>query len=179
MDEPPAVETEARTGVDASGQRLKSEPDPAVVEVMEKVRRLWFIPLAIGILVTVLGGLIMYWNLHPTGFSAWTYCMGLPVLLLGVAITAWGAASRTSRWIFVHVEQKPGESPRRIVFGFPLPLRLTAWALRTFGQYIPELEKTAADEIIVALDETTSSQAPLVVNVDEGDDGNKVQVYIG
>jgi hypothetical protein len=56
---------------------------------------------------------------------------------------------------------------------------LAAWFLRTFGRYIPNLEKTAADEILVALEQTTSSDSPLVVNVDEGDDGEKVQVYIG
>jgi len=155
------------------------EPDPDVQRVADKGRRLWFIPLTIGILLTVLGGFIMYWNIHPTGFSAWTYCLGLPVLLLGVLITALGAASRTARWLFLHVEQKPGERPQRIVFGFPLPLHFTAWAIRTFGGSIPELKKTSADEILVALEQSTSSNAPLVVNVDEGEDGEKVQVYIG
>jgi hypothetical protein len=160
-------------------EKPRREPDPEIKRVAEKGRRLWFIPLAAGIVLMVLGGFIMYWNIHPTGFSAWFYCLGLPALLLGVAVTALGAASRTSRWIFVHVEQKPGEHPQRIVLGFPLPLRLTAWFLRTFRNHIPELEKTSADEILVALDETTSTDAPLVVNVDEGDDGEKVQVYIG
>jgi hypothetical protein len=160
-------------------EKPRRDPDPEIKRVAEKGRRLWYIPLAAGILLTVLGGFIMYWNIHPTGFSAWFYCLGLPVLLLGVAVTALSAASRTSRWIFLHVEQKPGEHPQRIVLGFPLPLRLTAWFLRVFRNRIPNLEKTSADELLMALEETTSTDAPLVVNVDEGDDGEKVQVYIG
>jgi len=159
--------------------RPRPESDAALHAVVEKGRRLWFIPLGIGVALTVLGGLIMYWTLHPTGFSAWSYCLGLPVLLLGVAIMALGAASRTSRWIFLHVEQRPGESPRRFVMGFPLPLRFAAWALRNFGQYITNLDRTSADEVIMALEQTTSAGAPLVVNVNEEENGEKVQIYIG
>ncbi len=162
-----------------AGPKPKPEPDPVIRRVAEKGRSLWFIPLVAGIVLTILGGLIMYWTLQPSGFNAWSYCLGLPVLLLGVIVTALGVGSRTARWIFVHVEQKPGERPQRIVLGFPLPLGLTAWFLRTFGRYIPELKKTAADEILVALGQSTSSDSPLVVDVDEGDDGEKVQVYIG
>jgi len=160
-------------------EKPRPEPDAGIKRVAEKGRRLWYIPLTVGIVLMVLGGFIMYWNIHPSGLSLWFYCLGLPVVLLGVAITTLGSASRTSRWIFLHVEQKPGERPQRIVLGFPLPLRLTAWFLRTFRNYIPDLERTSADEILVALEESTSTDSPLVVNVDEGDDGEKVQVYIG
>jgi hypothetical protein len=176
---PAASKSAAAPAPEVVDEKPRREPDPEITRVAEKGRRLWYVPLAAGIVLMVLGGFIMYGTIHPTGFSAWFYCLGLPVLLLGVAVTAVGAASRTSRWIFLHVEQKPGERPQRIVFGFPLPLRLTAWFLRTFRSYIPDLERTSADEILVALEETTSTDAPLVVNVDEGDDGEKVQVYIG
>jgi hypothetical protein len=180
-DEATVIQPEAgpRSGPGPGGEKPGPAADPAIKQVAEKGRRLWFIPLGIGILVTVLGGLIIYWNLHPTGFNAWTYCLGLPVLLLGVAITALGAASRTARWIFLHVEHKPGEHPQRVILGFPLPLRFTAWVLRSFGQHIPNLNQTSADELILALEQTTSAETPLVVNVDEGEEGEKVQVYIG
>ncbi len=56
--------------------------------------------------------------------------------------------SRKARWIFVDVHQKPGEKPARIFLGFPLPLKLAAWFLRTFGHYIPDLKKTNVDEVI-------------------------------
>ncbi len=167
------------SSAETSSEQPEARPDPSIQQVAEKGRRLWFIPFAAGIIIILLGGLLLYWNIHPTGTSAWAYCLGLPVLLLGVLITALGAASQNARWLFVHVRQKPGEHPQRILLGFPLPLGLTAWFLRTFGRYIPSLEKTAVDEMIMALEKTTSSKAPLVVNVDEGDDGEKVQVYIG
>jgi hypothetical protein len=152
--------------------------DPSIRQVAEKVRRLWIIPFGVGVGITYLGGMIMYWNIHPTGVSAWTYCLGLPVLLLGVALMALGTASRTARWLFVHIRGKPGEHPR-IMLGFPLPLGLAAWILRTLGHYIPNIEKTAVDEMIVALEQSTSSASPLIVNVDEGENGEKVQVFLG
>jgi len=158
----------------------RTAADPAIQHGVEIIRRLWlFIPLAIGILVTVLGGWIMYANLHPSSFNAWFYCLGLPVTLVGVAIMAAASASQAARWIYLRVEQKPGEYPRYIVLGFPLPLRLAAWILRTFGRYIPNLDRSTVDEIFDVLDRTTSSDAPLMVNVDEGDGGNRVQVYLG
>lgn len=155
-----------------------SEPD--VQRGVEITRRLWlFIPLVIGVLVTTLGGWIMYVNLHPSAFNAWFYCLGLPLVLVGVAIMAAGSASQTARWVYLRVEQKPGERPRYIVLGFPLPLGLAAWFLRNFGHYIPNMDQNTVDEIFMALDQTASLDSPLVVNVDEGDGGNRVQVYLG
>lgn len=157
-----------------------SVSDPAIQRGVEITHRLWlFIPLAIGILVTVLGGWIMYANMHPSSFNAWFYCLGLPVVLLGVAIMVAGSASQTGRWIYLRVEQKPGEHPQHIVLGFPLPLGLAAWILRNFGHFIPNMDRATVDDIFMALDRTTSSDSPLVVNVDEGDGGNRVQVYLG
>ena len=77
------------------------------------------------------------------------------------------------------VHQKPGKTPSRIFLGFPLPLKLAAWFLRTFGHYIPKLGKTNVDEVIQVVEAGFSGEEPLVVNVDEGEEGERVQVYIG
>ncbi|MDP2993583.1 MAG: hypothetical protein Q8N46_00510, partial [Anaerolineales bacterium] len=87
--------------------------------------------------------------------------------------------SRKARWIFVDVHQKPGEKPARIFLGFPLPLKPAAWFLRTFGHHIPDLEKTNVDDVIQVIEAGFTGEEPLVVNVDEGDEGERVQVYIG
>ncbi|MGD0612113.1 MAG: hypothetical protein ABSB41_11420 [Anaerolineales bacterium] len=175
-----APHPEQDPGQAESGARPGPFPDPAVQRGVEITRRLWlFIPLATGTLVTVLGGWIMYANMHPSSFNAWFYCLGLPVVLVGVALMACGSASQTARWIYLRVEQKPGERPRHIALGFPLPLGLAAWILRNFGHYIPNMDQFTVDEVFVALGQTTSSDSPLVVNVDEGAGGDRVQVYLG
>lgn len=155
-----------------------SEPDPGLAATAEKARSLWRIPLYIGIGLIVLSAILMYVAMRTSGYNFWFYCLWLP-FLMGVAIMALGAASRTMRWLFVRVEQKPGNRPQKIVFGFPLPLHLAGWFLRNFGHKIPDLEKTNVDDIIQVLDATGSSNAPLVVNVEDDEDGERVQVFIG
>ena len=152
--------------------------DAGLAATAARTRRLWQIPLWVGVGVTVLGGALMYWAMQAAGFGFWFYCAWLP-FLLGVAAIALAVGSRRSRWLFVKVEQKPGDKPGRFVFGFPLPLRLAAWFLRNFGHHIRDLDRTNVDEILVALNATTSSDAPLIVNVDEGENGERVQVFIG
>ena len=54
-----------------------------------------------------------------------------------------------------------------------------AWFLRTFGRYIPQLDQTSLDEIILAIGETTSPETPIYVQVDDDEDGDQVEIYIG
>jgi len=162
-----------------AAEKSSLEADPKIARIKDIVRRLWLIPLGLGVAVTILGGWIMYANMHPASISGWFYCLGLPVLLLGVAVIAAAVGTRKARWIFVDVHQKPGEKPQRIFLGFPLPLKFTAWFLRHFGHKIPNLEKTNMDEIIQVIETGFTGEEPLIVNVDEGDEGERVQIYIG
>ena len=52
-------------------------------------------------------------------------------------------------------------------------------ALRTFGSRIPGMEGIALDEVIMALGESATPDVPLYIEVDQGDNGEKVEVYIG
>jgi hypothetical protein len=157
-------------------ERPVSEPDPEISKTVEKARRLWMVPLWIGVIITTFGGWVMYKNIHPTDISAWFYCLGMPIFILGVFVIVLGWSSKNARWIFVSVKQKPGDFPKRILIGFPLPLTLTSWFLRNFGHKIQGLGKVPVDQILKAIQH---SNDPMVVNVDEGDDGEKVFVYIG
>jgi hypothetical protein len=51
--------------------------------------------------------------------------------------------------------------------------------VRTFGRFIPQLDRAGLDEMILALGQTTSKENPFYVEVNEGDTGERVQVYIG
>jgi hypothetical protein len=141
-------------------------------------RRWWLIPMWVGVAITVAGGLLMFLAYQTSGFGFWFGCAWLP-FLMGVGVMALAWSSRTSRWLHLRIQQKPGERPQTILLSFPLPLRFTAWALRTFGGYIPQLNKTGIDEMILALGKTTGPDNPFYIEVDEGEDGEKVQIYIG
>ena len=71
-----------------------------------------------------------------SGFGFWFLCAWFP-FLLGVLIVTLGAISKTSRWIYVNVEQKPGESPHRIVFAFPDSLGIAALGHTKFRAQYP------------------------------------------
>jgi len=152
--------------------------DPRIERIKSTVHRLWQIPLWIGIGIIVLSALGMYAILRGTGMNFWFYFLLLP-LLLGVVLTAMAVGSRQARWLFVDVQQKSGQRPKRIFLGFPLPLKFTAWFLRSFGSMIPNLRKTNVDEVIQVIETGFTGPEPLIVNVDDGQDGERVRVYIG
>lgn len=66
----------------------------------------------------------------------------------------------------------------RIALSFPIPLGLTAWFLRTFGKWIPNLEQSGIDEIILALEDDNSPDGPVYIEVNGGE-GERVRIYIG
>jgi hypothetical protein len=189
-EQAPTVESSSEPAPPVSGapdeETITVEPaekpglgaDPRLEQLKNTVRRFWQIPLWVGILIIILSAFGMYAVLNAAGMNFWFYFLLLP-LLLGVAVAALAAGSRRARWLFVDVRQKPGQRPGRIFLGFPLPLRLTAWFLRTFGPLFPDLRKTNVDEIIQIIETGFTGDEPLIVNVDEGGEGERVKVFIG
>lgn len=144
---------------------------------VEKLRLYWMIPLWIGAGITMLGGAFMYWALQAAGISFWLFLASLP-FFLGVLVMALARQSRDGHWLHLHIEQKPGEWPHQISFSLPLPLRLTAWFLRNFGDRIPSLKGTALDEVILALGSTTTVENPIYMEINDDKDGERVLILI-
>jgi hypothetical protein len=143
-------------------------------------KRWWTLPFAIGIGIISLSGLLMLSAIQASGYGFWFFCLWAP-FMAGVAAMALAWASRTSRWLHlrVHTGHADAEWPRKISVSFPIPMRLTAWLLRTFGPSVPQLRNTALDELILALNDNTSESRPLYVDVTDGDKGERMQVFIG
>jgi hypothetical protein len=177
---PPAdkASTEPEVTVEEPTHDTKAPPIPSEFDAeTRKWRSWWWIPLTIGVSITVVSGLLMFLAFQSSGFGFWFACLWIP-LLLGVVIMSLAAASRTTRWLHVRVHQEPGEWPRTIAISLPIPIRFTAWLLRIFKPYIHGMDKTSLDEVILALEKTSPDQ-PFYVKVDEGESGEKVEVYIG
>ena len=193
LDQSPAEEVVEVLQVSASetpgpdaqpkSERSGLEVDPRIAQVKSTAQRLWQIPLWIGIGITVLSAMGMYFILRGPGMNFWFFFMVLP-LLLGVGITGAAVGSHKARWIFVDVHQKPGDHPQRIFLGFPLPLKFAAWVMRTFRHWIPDLDREMdknninIDEIVDMFEKGMGSES-IVVNVDDDEDGDKVKVFIG
>lgn len=171
VDEPVGGGPDPETNVPpVEAQRIPPE--------LRRWRNFWMIPLWIGVVITVLGALLLNSILQASGVSFWFFCGSIPFLFgLLVLVVAWW--SRTARWLHLRIDQKPGDKPQRIALSFPLPIALTTWILRTFGDRIPGLQKSSVDEVLMAVGKTTNPDNPLFIDVNEGEDGERVRIYIG
>jgi len=172
------IEPEAGTGsdFDADGDVHQSSGQE-FEEVKARARRFAAIPLGIGVVFTVLASYWLFVLVQNANYGFWFACAWFP-LLLGILLVALSTGGMNARWLYVNVEQAPGERPQRITFGFPVPLGLLGWVLRNFGHYARGMDRQRVDDILRLLS-TTDMRDPLIVNVDEGDHGERVQVYIG
>jgi hypothetical protein len=162
-----------------SGSAESDTSAPEFEEVKARARRWAMIPLWIGVAVTIFSAWGIYEILNNVGTSYWWICLLFP-LFIGILLIALGAGGPGTRWLYVNVDRRYAEEwPRNITFGFPLPLGLASWFLRNFGSSIHGLGNTSVDDIIQILDATGKSGEPLIINVDEGANGEHVQVYIG
>jgi len=157
---------------------IEPRPTPPDSGEIERWKRWWVVPLWIGAGITALGGLLMYWAFSANGFGFWFACAWFP-FLLGVVILALAWGSRVAPWLHVRVQQAPGEVPQRIALSFPIPIRLATWGFKMFGHHIPHMEGVNLDEIILDLKDVAKDGTPFYVDVDEGENGEKVQVFIG
>jgi hypothetical protein len=174
-----AAEAEVEVVETGAGSGYEKNDAPEFEEVKLRARRFAMIPLWIGVFIAVLSAWGIYSVQQSAGVNVWFFCLMVP-LLLGVLLIALSAGGEGSKWLYVNVDRRNAQDwPRNITLGFPLPLGLTAWFLRNFGQYIHGMEKTNVDEIIQILDATGKSGAPLIINANDNEDGEHVQVYIG
>lgn len=171
--------------VDQAARMLGGEDQPHEEEIVEeapvetasayRTRVWWLIPFGIGLAMTGMGAGI------ATLSGWWWLCAG-PLLLIGIVLLIVGVVSIRSPWIHIRVETGQDEWPRRISISLPLPLRFSGWVLRQFGHWIPGLGGTGVDELLLALDtfeEGFSPESPLFIEVEDGEDGERVEVYLG
>ena len=168
---------EAEAGSGFEGGEATSAPE--FEEVKARARRFAMIPLWIGIVIAVFSAWGIYTVQQNAGVNFWFFCLIFP-LMLGVLLITLGAGGQSSKWLYVNVERRHAEDwPRNITLGFPLPLDLTAWFLRTFGHTMHGMDKINVDGIIEVLHATGRSGEPFIVNVNDDESGDHVQVYIG
>jgi hypothetical protein len=188
LDEPAEEEIEiyqpesnSREESGAADSAWGAKPNaPEFDQVRKRARFFALIPLWVGVVSTVLIAWWMFSIQQNSGLNFWFFCLSMP-LTFGILLIVMGAGSQTSRWMYVNVDRThQNEWPRNITIALPLPLGLVSWFLRNFGAHIEGLKKTNVDEIITAISMTKSITEPLIVNVDESDEGGeRVQVFIG
>lgn len=143
-----------------------------------RIRRYWVVPLWIGVGVTVIAGLLMYWANQAQGIGFWFACASAP-LIFGLLLIILAVQSRTARWLYLRVEQPGSEWPRVIQFGFPLPLGIAARLLRFLRGRIPNMPDIDLDGMLSSLGRSATPENPFYIQVEDDEDGEKVEIYIG
>lgn len=162
-----------------AGEREARSDAPEFEEVRRRAIRFAMIPLWVGVIFTVLSAWAMFSIQQNAGLNFWFFCMSMP-FVLGVLLIALAAGGRSARWLYVNVDRShQNEWPRNITLALPLPLGLVSWFLKNFGSQIEGLKRTTVDEVIMAIAMAKNITEPLIVHVDDGDDGERVQVFIG
>lgn len=173
------AEVEALNAETGSGFEGSGASAPEFEKVKARALRFMMIPLWTGVVIAVLSAWGIFAIQQNAGVNFWFFCLMFP-LMLGVLLIAIGSAGQGSKWLYVNVDRRYADDwPKNITLGFPLPLGLTSWFLRTFGHNINGMKQANVDGIIEVLDATTKSDEPFIVNVDDDEDGERVQVYIG
>lgn len=132
----------------------------------------WLVPFSLG-----MAGAAAGYGLSQLG-GAWWVCAG-PLLVLGTMVMVLAVLTSTSPWVHIRVHTGEESWPRRIAISLPLPLRLTAQILRWVSPRIDGLDGTMVDELIIALEGNVSSEAPVTIEVNEGESGERVEVFLG
>ncbi len=166
---------EARYDDAANNKHEDTNTPPANIK---KWHYWWMFPFWVGVGITILGGLFMYQAMQSNGLGLWFFCAIL-LSLLGIFITLLSWESRSAPWLNLRIRQKPGQKPQHFTLNFPLPVKPTVWFLRMFGSRIPSLNGTSIDDVILAIANTTDAQNPIYIQADEGQGGEKVEIYIG
>jgi hypothetical protein len=164
-----AVEAEGAPRTTADTPRPQSElARPMFVSV---VRRIVF---GVGIAVLAGGGLMLSRAYSGEGMPGLTW--GWVLFTLGTLVMALGWWLRQARWFALRVREHDGPAFNIVL---PLPLGLVIWLLRVAKPFVPRLREMEADQLILAMRDELRDGRPLVVHVDEGENGDQVEIFFG
>ncbi|MGD2252013.1 MAG: hypothetical protein PVF70_03750 [Anaerolineales bacterium] len=169
-DEAITVE-EAMRRLSGNAESVEAAQEPPR-QVDRSMRDWWLILLGLSLGVTGLG-------IWLATIGGWWWLLAAPLLLTGPLALLITVASLNSPWVHVRVKTGSMTWPRTITIRLPVPLRLASWVLRRFGGYIPALDRTAIDELLMAIEETVTGQQPISIFVRDDDNGEHVEVYLG
>jgi hypothetical protein len=141
-------------------------------------KKWWQIPFWISMGFVVLTGYWMYTSYLNAGMS-WGFWFALFFFMLSLVGVVASVLSRNSRWLHVRIREHGDGKPRNIAFSFPIPFRFASRVVSMFSWAMPEdIREAHLDEIIVAVENSISTEQPIEVYVDE-ENGDHVEIFIG
>ena len=155
-------------------QEVISPPPPIDVKTPD-TRHWWQVPFWIGAALLIAGAFTLAGALSSGAICIVMLC-GLPLLLIGIlaVIVAWFA--RNGPW--VHIRVKHNRPDERDI-NLSVPLDLGVVAVRVAEPFVPQMKNTGVDDVIVSMKDNVKRDQPLIIDVNDDDDGEHVQVIVG
>lgn len=161
-------------GVSAASADVSEQGAEAVAEPLQVpvVRIIWQILFGVGIAVVAGGGLLLTRAYGREGMPGLTW--GWVLFVLGLLVMLLGWWLQRARWFYLRVREHDGPA---FTIALPLPLGAVLWLSRVAKPFVPQLQEMELDELILTLRHELRQGRSFALNVDEGEDGNQVEIY--
>ncbi len=150
-------------------------PPPPIDAHLPDTRHWWQVPFWIGAALLGAGAFTLAGALSSSAVCLALLC-GLPLLMAGIlaVIVAWFA--RNGPWVHIRVKNdRPGEPNVK----FSVPLDLGVVAVRVAEPFVPQMRHTGVDDVILSMKDNVKKDQPLIIDVNDDEDGEHVQVIVG
>jgi hypothetical protein len=138
----------------------------------------WSMILFGGAVLTAFSAFWVYQGYTTKGFG-WGFWLSWIPLVLGVFIMVGGWILLESPWMHVRIHSKEEKKDVNIVLSMPIPFGLARWVFKTFGSYMPEdVRNKGIPELLDDIEVSLKNGEPFHVQVDDKDDGSKVEVFM-
>lgn len=164
--------SEVSPPADASVPAGEGDRPPAEFPLPGLVRIAWQIVFAVGVAVLAGGGLLLARAYGREGTAGLTW--GWVVFVLGLLVLVLGWWLQRARWFTLRVREHDGAA---FTIALPLPLGLVVGVLRIAEPFVPQLQDMEADQLILAMRDELENDRSFVISVDEGEDGDQVEMY--
>ncbi len=170
----PLPESTQQEPVPTPEQDVIDPPPPIAVNVPD-TRHWWQAPFWIGIAILIAGAFMMAGLLQSGAMCLLLLC-ALPLLAIGLLliIAAWFA--RNGPWVHIRVRHN---QPGGHNIHFSVPLDLSVMAVRVAEPFVPQMRHTGVDDVLVSLKDNVKKDRPLIIDVNDDEDGEQVQVIVG
>ncbi len=139
----------------------------------------WFVPIAIGALLTLLAGLWMSTDARDGVFGLGFFCAWFP-LAFGVLLIFLGVAARRGPWANLWINRRRRGGDTDLILNVPVPVGMAGTVLRTAGKHIPGLEEQDVEKLLDALQDSRRKGEHITVQTrQDNDDEDIVDITIG
>jgi hypothetical protein len=150
-------------------------PPPPIDAHLPDTRHWWQVPFWIGAALLIAGAFTLAGALSSGAICIVLLC-GLPLLMIGIlaVVVAWFA--RNGPWVHIRVKHKhPGDRD----INLSVPLDLGVMTVRVAEPFVPQMKHTGVDDVIVSMKDNVQKDRPLIIDVNDDEDGEHVQVIVG